>query len=73
VEWASDEDFDSRESGSDYEPQEKTTRGKRKAVYKEHSDEDESDEAWAPGKALKVSHTFFLISSLTYIEILMTI
>ena len=42
------------ESGSDFEMEDKTTRGKRKSIYAENSDEDESDEAWAPGKALKV-------------------
>ena len=38
--------------GSDFEA-EKSSRGKRKSIYAENSD-SESDEAWAPGKALKV-------------------
>ena len=52
VEWDSEEEMP--ESGSDFEMEDKTTRGKRKSIYAENSDEDESDEAWAPGKALKV-------------------
>ena len=51
AEWESEEEIE--QSGSDFE-MDKSSRGKRKSIYAENSDEDESDEAWAPGKALKV-------------------
>merc|ERR1712087_35934 len=49
TEWESEEEMG--DSGSDFEA-EKSSRGKRKSIYAENSD-SESDEAWAPGKALK--------------------
>ena len=62
MEWASDEELE--DSGSEFE--EKTSRGKRKSIYKENSDDDESDDAWAPGKALKASiyirHHFLIVA-----------